>query len=288
MKIVLALLPCLAATLLQAQTDQSSTLGVQSGVRPFGLDIVAPVQRAGSDSASADFQANVLPSLNSLINQSLGESQNVQNVSAIALDPSKLTLQNDANVRVYFVGEGAGFHNTLGFNTGGGSIDSGNPQLIFPDATSVNSYYLGDDTNYSGNGRRPWAPLLPGDFVELGTLAGGTQLDFFLIANGASGGTDIWSTDESVNADGLIHTVSLAQEGSPYLLIGFEDLYWGGDSDYNDLLFAVDIGMANVSYLANPEPSTLLILGAFFAVVAGAARWQRTRHRAVTGQCPAA
>ncbi|MGE9294534.1 MAG: DUF4114 domain-containing protein [Puniceicoccales bacterium] len=287
MKISLAILPCLAATLLQAQTDESSTLSVQSGVRPFGLDIVAPVQRAASDSASASFQANTLPELNALIDQSLGESQNVQNLSSITLDPSKLVLQNDASVRVYFVGEGAGYHNTLGFNTEGPGIDSGNPQLIFPDASSVDSYYNSGISNESGDGRRPWAPLLPGDFVELGTLEAGTKLDFFLLANGAYGGSTLWSTDESVNADGLVHTVSLAQSGSPYLLIGFEDLYWGGDNDYNDLLFAVDIGVANVSYLANPEPSTWLIMGAFFGVVWALARRQRADSAGTTSQVAA-
>ncbi len=241
-----------------------SELEVQSQARPMNLDIAAPVMQAGSDGLSAEFQAEVLPDMQAFINESLGESQSVSNLSSISLDPSKLYLANDASVRVYFVGEGAGYHNTLGYNTDGASISSGDPLLIFPDASSINSYYpYGNETTW----RFESAPLMPGDFVDLGVLDAGTQLDFFLIANGANHGKDIWSTDTSVNADGLVHTVSLVEEGSPYLLIGFEDLYGGGDRDYNDLLFAVDIGMANVSYLANPEPSTWLIMGIFAAGV---------------------
>lgn len=262
----------LSATLpLIAQTE----LSVQSPARPFSLDIAAPVQQAGSDTASADFQANVLPDMLSFINANLGERQSVSDLASVSLDPSKLSLKTDADVRVYFLGEGAGYHNTLGYNTDGSAIDSGDPLLIFPDASSVNSYYLDGD---SGGRRTTSAPLLPGDFVDLGTLDAGTQLDFFLIANGANGGTNIWSTDASANADGLVHTVSLAQDGSPYLIISFEDLYGGGDRDYNDLVFAVDIGLANATYLATPEPATWMILGLFIGGILVAAR-RRSNQR---------
>ncbi|MEO0793786.1 MAG: DUF4114 domain-containing protein [Verrucomicrobiota bacterium] len=252
-----------------AQTE----LSVQSNARPMGLDIVSPVMQAGSDANSAQFQAEVLPQMQDFINESLGERQGITNLSSISLDPSKLYLSNDANVRVYFVGEGAGYHNTLGYNTDGASVNSGDPLLIFPNASSVDSYYQHGDENAW---RSSSAPLMPGDFVDLGLLEAGSQLDFFLIANGARGGSMVWSTDDSANADGLVHTVSLAEDGSPYLLIGFEDLYGGGDRDYNDLLFAVDIGAANVAYLANPEPSTWLIMGLFVVGVFYIARRRQT------------
>lgn len=253
-------LPALVSITIASQALAQTELSVQSSARPFGLDITAPVMQAGSDAQSAEFQAEVLPDLLSYIDSNLGEKQSVSNLSSVSLDPSKLYLHNNASVRIYFLGEGAGYHNTLGYNTDGAAISSGDPLLIFPDASSVDSYYQYGDTN---SWRSTTAPLMPGDFVDLGVLEGGSQLDFFLIANGANGGSNVWSTDSSVNSDGLVHTVSLAEDGSPYLLIGFEDLYGGGDRDYNDLLFAVDIGIANVAYLANPEPSTLLIMAVF-------------------------
>jgi len=243
---------------------------VQSASRPFNLDITSPVQLAGSDSRSADFQSNTLGSFVNIMNDRLTEAHAAQSLSAMHLDPSKLTLKYDSSVRVYFVGEGAGYHNTLGFSTTGGGVNSSDAALIFPDASS--------NGGYGGNGsadRASWAPLAAGDFVDLGTLTAGSQLDFFLIADGANGGSDVFSTQQSQNRDGLVHAVSLAPDGSAFLLIGFEDLYNGGDRDYNDVVFAVEIGAANVAGLAAPEPS--LALGSVFAGLAFLGYRRRSR-----------
>ena len=66
-----------------------------------------------------------------------------------------------------------------------------------------------------------------------------------------------------LNADGINHVVAFAyvMANSPYLIIGFEDLVGGGDRDFNDILFAVDIGIANVKDLtATPEPALALTM----------------------------
>jgi hypothetical protein len=238
---------------------------VQSAARPFNLDIVAPVMVAGSDAAAKDFQANALPSMLKLISQNLGERSYKNNaaLNAVALDPSKLVMQNDAAARVYFLGEGAGFRNTLGFSTLGGSPLSPDAQLIFPNSSN--------SIGYGGSGksiRTSDEPLVAGDFVDLGSFKAGTKLDFFIIANGFYGGKEYYSTELSVNMDGVVHAVSLASNGSAYLIIGFEDLKGGGDRDYNDLVFAVEIGSANVKAMAGlgaPEPS--LAMGALIAAV---------------------
>lgn len=235
-----------------------------SPARPFGLDIVGPVYQAGSDEASADFQENALPGLQTFINQRLGERQSLDGVSGFALDPTFLQLQTESDVWVYFVSEGAGYHNSLGFNSQGVGIDEGDPLLIFPDGSSYNVTTQAGDTTL-GN-RDSNYPLLPGDLADLGTFDAGTSLDFFLIANGVNGGTNVYTSDENLNPDGIQHMVAFALEGSPYLLIGFEDLYGGGDLDFNDMLFAVDIGEANVQAaiaLASPEPGTGLVIVAF-------------------------
>jgi len=234
---------------------------IQSSARPFGLDIVGPVHLAGSDADSALFQSGTLPTVNDWININLSEKTTIEDTSSISLDPSNLNLATESDARVYFVGEGAGYHNTLGFNIDGGGITTGDPKLIFPDASSTATYYNSGD---SSGTRTASYPLLPGDFVDIGTFESGTQLDFFLIANGANSGTNLYSTDSSVNPDGIDHVVAYALSDSPYLLIGFEDLYGGGDRDFNDLLFVVDIGSGNVNALTNaPEPSTLMILSSF-------------------------
>jgi Domain of unknown function (DUF4114) len=230
---------------------------IQSSARPFGLDISGPVMIGGSDSKSATFQSTALPSLVSLSNTRFSEREAV-NDSSMLLDPSKLVLRNASDVRVYFVSEGAGFRNTLGFNTAGGGVTSGDPLLIFPNASSKGT---------TATTRSAAEPLLAGDFVDLGNFSAGTKLDFFLIANGANGGNNVFSTDMSVNPDGINHVVSLAALSGSYLLIGFEDLLGGGDRDFNDVLFAVDIGARNIAALtATPEPATYAMLGTFLAL----------------------
>jgi len=228
---------------------------IQSAARPFGLNIVAPVYQAGSTPLSTDFNNNTLAALNAWIKNNLPEKTEIRNFSSITLDPSMLTLKTNQDISVFFVGEGAGYLNTLGFNTSGVGVKTGNPQLIFPNASSNISSYIGNPSAPPSTS----APLMPGDFVNLGTIQAGTTLDFFLIANGAAGGTTVFSTTNSANPDGMRHVVAYTSKDSPYLLIGFEDLLGGGDKDYNDVLIAV----RGISLTTAPEPSTLFILLSF-------------------------
>lgn len=246
------------------RSGSSTDSKVQSKARPFDLDIVDKVQVGGSDDASKAFMKQDLPALTKLLSEKLGETTKVDD-SSMALDPDKLFLKNPSDVRVYFVGEGAGNANSLGYNTEGGGVKSGNPLLIFPNASSqVSSYNQKEGSSVK---RTQSEPLLPGDFVDLGSFKAGTKLDFFLIANGANGGTSVFSTDQSVNPDGINHVISFAGLSGSYLLIGFEDLMGGGDRDFNDILVAVDIGASNLAALtATPEPATLAILPLFLGM----------------------
>lgn len=244
----------------------------QDAARPFGMDTVSDVMQAASDDASAEFQANDLPILREFVNANLSESQALSDISGVALDPSALALDTEASVRAYFVSEGAGYRNTLGYTTENlNSGDTSSGLLIFPDASSYN-FYFEDGFDFSSNN----APLAPGDFVDLGTYPQDTLIDFFLIANGANGGSNVYTANAATNPDGIQHVVAYAVPGSPYLLIGFEDLYGGGDMDYNDIVFAVDIGASNVENLAAiaaPEPATWTLM----AVTLGFAGWSYRR-----------
>lgn len=260
----------LAGMLLTGATTQAQTVSPTNGdmqsVQPFGLQMVGDVYMAASDAAAADFYQNSLPDISYLLNQTLSESQ-ILDDSGFLLDPTKLDLATESDVRVYFIGKEAGYSNTLGFNTTGKGITSGDPKLIFPNSSSSQVYSASLDIN---SGRTASNPLLPGDFSDLGTMSAGTTLDFFLIADGANGGTKVYTADETTNPDGINHVISFAytQPGSSYLIIGFEDLYGGGDRDFNDLLFAVDIGAANVAALtATPEPGSVLLIATLMGMV---------------------
>lgn len=231
---------------------------------PWGLEIVDEVQYGATDEASKIFFTQDLPKLSELVGTTLYETKAI-NDATILLDPSKLVLKNESDVRVYFVGEGAGYHNILGFSTDGGSPKGKDAAVIFPDASSLVSPLT--PKNDMTVKRTANEPLLPGDFVDLGEFKAGTKLDFFLIADGANGGKNVYSTDASVNSDGINHVVSFAAISGSYLLIGFEDMFKGGDRDFNDVLFAVDIGAKNLAALtATPEPATYAMLGTFLAL----------------------
>jgi hypothetical protein len=247
-------------------------LPIQSKARPFGLDIVGPVYAAGSDTAAANFQTETLPVMQKLLQVTLGESKAFNDLGAYSLDPTRLKLVADSLARVYFIGEGAGYRNTLGFNTLAYNATAktpaitGDAMLIFPDASSSISSLSGGASDKGV--RTVSAPLLAGDFVDLGKFSAGSILDFFLIADGASGGKNTYTASAERNPDLLQHVVAFALPDSPFLLIGFEDMLRGGDRDYNDLLFAVDIGAINVKNLVSaPEPTFWVVLLGCLAVV---------------------
>lgn len=177
------------------------------------------------------------------------------------LDASKLFLKYDHDVKVHFINEGAGYRNQLAFEATGATNASG---LVFNDISSAES--IG---NWGGDA------LDLGDSVSLGTVAGGSQLDFWLKADGYSGGSNIFGTKTASNLDKLQHVVAYAYNN--YIVLGFEDLYgdlWASgmdaatgkynensDRDFNDVVMVIDIGAANVKELTGvPEPGTILAL----------------------------
>jgi Domain of unknown function (DUF4114) len=242
-------------------------------VSSYGFDVSDAIKIGGSDAASADFIANVLPNLYPAANQKVASSQVSSSFTAAALDSKGLTLKQDYLVRIYFVGETTSNLSTLGFTTNDSSASS---SVIFDNASTL--------ANLKGEGlgstnRTSKAPLQPGDFVDLGFFTAGTNLDFYLISQTPSGKTaGVYSTQQSANADGLSHAMALTSEGSSYLMIGFEDEKNGGDKDFNDLVFAIQFiaqgGGGASGGVAAPEPS--LALGSVFAF--GALALQRRRR----------
>lgn len=126
-----------------------------------------------------------------------------------------------------------------------------------------------------------------GDGKSLGSFGSGTQLDFFIRANGARNANGrIYGADASQNADGLQHVIAYEYfddvEGENYVIIGFEDLFGahyddGGNSDrdFNDVVFAVrGVTGTRVSTAQAPEPTSILgLIG-----VAGALGLRRRRR----------
>jgi hypothetical protein len=73
-----------------------------------------------------------------------------------------------------------------------------------------------------------------GASLNLGSFAAGTELVFKLLV--LETGNIFYTGAGSRNADGIVH--ALVESVAGQVLVGFEDLFGGGDLDYDDLVFA--------------------------------------------------
>ncbi len=256
-KVTAAILVSVIFFVLWFLFNGSNDTSIQSAWRPYDLPLYQPVQRSGSDFNAWCFNRFMLPSLIILANKEYSQSTVAANFEKLVLDPAKLKLMEQSKVRVYFIGEGTGYVNTLGINTKGLGTKEGEPHILFPHVKTSQS--LGTAAKWASKffgsvfpfwiwPRTEEKPLRPGDFIDLGELPAGTRLNFFLVAKSGEG-LNTYSIFKETNPDGIDHMVATAIEGTSYLLVSFEDMFGGGDADYEDCVFAVEMSMDNVAAL---------------------------------------
>ncbi|MDM8536488.1 LruC domain-containing protein [Desulfobacterales bacterium HSG17] len=173
----------------------------------------------------------------------------------------------DADIFITFVHEGAGYKNVLGFY----SYQENSP----PDQETeiANKTIIFPNVSFAGSG----GGLITGDKVKIGRFSPGTVIEWFLFANGykapnvTEGNWIVYSdrnfNDESPPATGeddlRQHVVHLQASGDRYVL-GFEDIRRdnsGCDQDFNDAMFYVTsnppsaISSANVAPISTPGES---------------------------------
>lgn len=229
--------------------------------------------------------------VNDLSENSLGLDHQFGDVlGGVTLDLTALNVTSDYEGTVTFLGEDAGYRNTLGMYEIAEDGSIRNVSIVFKNASSEGS---GGD-------------LEPGKSDTDVMFKAGTKIGFFVIPDGASsrnadwleegqeadiryefrnadgnvvdttytGSTYLWFVDRDgaegrisgaengvawhslgsdktgygLNGDGKAHTVfTLTEhEGRKVLEMGFEDLWSGGDQDYDDVMFRIDIGAENV------------------------------------------
>ena len=114
-----------------------------------------------------------------------------------------------------------------------------------------------------------------GTTFDLGTFSAGTELLFRLYAH-ESGGIDLTPRDyftgqASRNPDGIAHAFVDGQYALNTSYVGFEDVFGGGDLDYDDLKFS----FTNTRAETLPEPATFLLLGTGLGAMALTRRLRR-------------
>jgi len=256
---VLASVPSTASLSLDiTQEAEYSSSKVDKKPTP-DLPSAGSLQYFSSDEASRNFYETQLPKLSGFIKGSIGNLS--PDSGYIKLDPSKLVLSTAADVRVYFVDEKTGYQNMLG-------VDGSTPGSIGADA----SYVFGNvQTNHNKRGPGQNNPLLPGDFVNIGSRSAGSLLDFFLVSDGANNSgknKGIFGSVAEMNPDKMPHMVSYLVPNSSLIMIGFEDSSGSYQGELNDNLFAVDIGQANHDAMAGTEPGTILMIAGMLTPVA--------------------
>ncbi|NET60657.1 MAG: DUF4114 domain-containing protein [Symploca sp. SIO2E6] len=221
--------------------------------------VLSPTVARAEVTPIAPLDSDLLAEFNSIVIEQIEMAPLTdQQLNMLALDPSALTLSQDIDdVQVYFINESADFQNQLLFST-----DNGNTLTsIFDSVSSPNSIRPNSD-----------GPLELGQGVSLGSFSSSTVLDFFLKSTDFVGTTFTFGLDSTQNPDGLQHIV--AYETQDFLLLGFEDIFGGGDRDYTDAVIAVKL-VQDV-----PEPASLLGLLSVGIVGAGSVvgRLGRTRE----------
>ena len=226
---------------------------IQSTYRPLGLSVTDRAQNYGSDSTAQSFEAKKAAYTN-YCTQMLPEGVAFTGAGLYQLDPQRLYFLFDYAPRVYFIKDGACYKNALGatiatLSAPTTSVLSGNTFTILPNASSPAGV-----CGAGGSTRTQSEPLLYGDFVQLPTITAGQQLAFFLMANLNSSAVpeSVYYNGTNNNADNFQHMIAFFPDNSQYIIIGFEDIYSGGDKDCNDVMFVVDVGPMNALIWRDP------------------------------------
>ena len=105
---------------------------------------------------------------------------------------------------------------------------------------------------------------IPGQQFLLGSFQAGTELVFRMFVNNT--GYSFYNGEATNNPDNKLHA-AYKTLGQNTMKVGFEDIFNGGDKDYNDLVFSVN----NVTIrppVPEPDVTALMLVGLLMLGVA--------------------
>ncbi len=194
----------------------------------------------------------------SFINASLPEGQPVPVAHPRYLAEeaeSNLIVEEQADVWMTFVHEGAGYRNVLAYYT----YPTGSAPATADDLDSLVIVF--PNASFAGSG----GGLYTGDKVHLGTFDAGTTIGFALLANGWNGtesttGRHAVYSNNEYNQESTVekryHSVLLYDEDNELFVVGLEDLNRDGnsDDDFNDAVFYLTANPIEAINVTNVNP----------------------------------
>jgi hypothetical protein len=179
-----------------------------------------------------------------------GKALNFSQNKLWVIDSKQLNLSYDYAPRIAYLNEGAGYKNKV--------------QIQSQGATNGTATVFQNLSGYPGNATLPNAdgPLYSGDWVQLSTIKGGSQLNFIVNPNNDPNKAPL-NSDYRLNPSSPYNPYGPAfwatyakpattQDGKPFLIMGFEDILGkGSDNDFNDGMIAVDLGPQNFNAIFN-------------------------------------
>lgn len=235
-----------------------------------GSDVI--LGGAGNDILNANNGGSAAPVVHDFVTTAaipaLADGQAIDPAAINGVDSADLTLQADHAVSITFQSEGAGQENSLGYYTIGPNGELSDVQFVWDDASAIDSggdLQAGDSVQLDvgagdtfgfflvadGAGLNDFGQFQNGSFEFRDANGNPATIDtanpslFFVSDDGQTEiqiqGSVFHTASPTLNADGINHAISGLGGTDGQLVIGFEDLAGGGDSDYEDLVVAVDI-----------------------------------------------
>ena len=170
-------------------------------------------------------------------------------INSRKLDSSKLEITFDKDVIVYFINEGAHYRNNLSIRSSGTTNIEGS---VFDDVSCLESGCVYPESHgyYT---LHPEDVLELGDYVNVGTVQSGSRLEFQLNTRRFDNYSTFLQTIYTDNDLNSPNQGVIAYEYEGYLILAWEDAH---DGDYNDLVFAIDIGQENLNCIPSEGEPT--------------------------------